>query len=296
MPVAHNTKLVAHIDCPGGGQVWVDGTTLYVGHMRPPSGTTVVDVADPKRSAHARDASRCPRAGTRTRCASPTTSWSSTTRSSGKDERGRVRRRPRHLRRVEAAPRRSSSPSGRPTASGVHRFDFDGRYAYISPTAEGYVGNIMHDPRPRRSGEAGGGRPLVDSRPVEGRRRGVSVGRAGSPPRCHHPLRMGDRLYVSYWHHGFYILDISDMCEAEADRRRNTSPAFPHPTHTCLPIPEPLKGRRHHGGGRRGRGQAVARAAGLHLDLRHHQRARCRCRSRPSRSRGSTPTARRSRR
>jgi hypothetical protein len=27
--------------------------------------------------------------------------------------------------------------------SGVHRFDFDGRYAYISPTAEGYVGNIM---------------------------------------------------------------------------------------------------------------------------------------------------------
>ena len=26
---------------------------------------------------------------------------------------------------------------------GVHRFDFDGRYAYISPTAEGYVGNIV---------------------------------------------------------------------------------------------------------------------------------------------------------
>ncbi len=26
---------------------------------------------------------------------------------------------------------------------GVHRYDFDGRYAYISPTAEGYVGNIV---------------------------------------------------------------------------------------------------------------------------------------------------------
>src|SRR3546814_8084288 len=25
---------------------------------------------------------------------------------------------------------------------GVHRYDFDGRYAYISPPAEGYVGNI----------------------------------------------------------------------------------------------------------------------------------------------------------
>ena len=26
---------------------------------------------------------------------------------------------------------------------GVHRYDFDGRYAYISPTADGYVGNIV---------------------------------------------------------------------------------------------------------------------------------------------------------
>ena len=47
MPNAKNTKLVAHIDCPGGGQVWVEGTTLFIGHMRPPSGTSIVDVADP---------------------------------------------------------------------------------------------------------------------------------------------------------------------------------------------------------------------------------------------------------
>src|SRR5262249_11769239 len=26
---------------------------------------------------------------------------------------------------------------------GVHRFTFDGRYAYLSPTFEGYVGNIV---------------------------------------------------------------------------------------------------------------------------------------------------------
>jgi hypothetical protein len=45
---ARNTRLIAHIDCPGGGQVWVDGTTLYIGHMRAPSGTTIVDVADPR--------------------------------------------------------------------------------------------------------------------------------------------------------------------------------------------------------------------------------------------------------
>src|ERR1700741_4873387 len=46
MANARNAKQVAHIDCPGGGQVWVEGTTLYIGHMRQPTGTTIVDVAD----------------------------------------------------------------------------------------------------------------------------------------------------------------------------------------------------------------------------------------------------------
>ena len=43
-----NTTLVSHFDCPGGGQVWVDGTTLFIAHMHWPSGTTIVDVADPR--------------------------------------------------------------------------------------------------------------------------------------------------------------------------------------------------------------------------------------------------------
>ncbi|GIS97713.1 MAG: hypothetical protein CM1200mP24_09970 [Gammaproteobacteria bacterium] len=47
MPTAKNTSLVSHIDCPGGGQVWVDGDILYVGHMREPAGTTLFDVSDP---------------------------------------------------------------------------------------------------------------------------------------------------------------------------------------------------------------------------------------------------------
>ena len=100
---------------------------------------------------------------------------------------------------------------------GVHRYDFDGRYAYISPTAEGYIGNIvmildLADPaKPKEVGrwwipgqwQAGGeDYPWGD----------------GVAPRCHHPLRMGDRLYVSYWHHGLFILDIADMAQAEGDR------------------------------------------------------------------------------
>ena len=66
MARSKNTRLLAHIDCPGGGQVWVDGKTLYIGHMREPTGTTIVDIADPPSPRSSR-ASRCPRAGIRTR-------------------------------------------------------------------------------------------------------------------------------------------------------------------------------------------------------------------------------------
>ncbi len=63
-------------------------------------------------------------------------------------------------------------------------------------------------------------------------------------PKCHHPLRQGDRLYVSYWHHGLYILDISDLSRPKLVGHHRRSPAFPHPTHTCLVMPEKLKGRK----------------------------------------------------
>jgi hypothetical protein len=49
MSRSSNTSLISHIDTPGGGQVWVEGSTLYVGHMRPTSGTTIIDVADPRK-------------------------------------------------------------------------------------------------------------------------------------------------------------------------------------------------------------------------------------------------------
>ena len=72
----------------------------------------------------------------------------------------------------------------------------------------------------------------VDAAPVGGVR-----------PRCHHPLRLNDRLYVSYWHHGFFILDVTDLSKPRLVSGLNSSPAHPHPTHTALAIPHKLKGR-----------------------------------------------------
>ena len=47
MAQARGSKPVGYFDCAGGGQVVVDGTTAYVAHMKPPHGTTIVDVSDP---------------------------------------------------------------------------------------------------------------------------------------------------------------------------------------------------------------------------------------------------------
>ena len=40
-------RSIGYFDCPGGGQVVVNGTTAYVAHMKAPHGTTIVDVSDP---------------------------------------------------------------------------------------------------------------------------------------------------------------------------------------------------------------------------------------------------------
>ena len=241
MARASNTRLVSYIDCPGGGQVWRDGNMLYVSHMRPPDGTSIYDVADPK---HPKLVARLevPMGwhSHKVRAANGLMVVNYEKFRDGTPEFGggigifdvSTPAKPKLVHKW-----RVSGEGG-----GVHRFDFDGRYAYISPTAEGYVGNIMMIldlADPGAPGEvarwwipgqhAAGGETYPWNDYVK--------------PRCHHPLRRGNRLYVSYWHHGFYILDIADMSKPTLVSGVNPGPADPHPTHTALPMPAKLKGR-----------------------------------------------------
>jgi hypothetical protein len=238
---ARNTKLLAHVDCPGGGQVWVDGRILYVGHMRPPSGTTLVDISDPKKPKMLAHLEVPPGWHSHKVRAKDGVMIVNHERFGEGGPEGFAGGLAIYDTKTPQAPRLISKWTT--AGKGVHRYDYDGRYAYISPTAEGYAGNIVmildlgRPEKPQEVGRwwipgqwQGGGEvyPWTDT----------------VPPRCHHPIRMGDRLYVSYWHHGFYILDISDMAKPRAVAHVNTSPSFPHPTHTVLPIPQELKGRR----------------------------------------------------
>jgi hypothetical protein len=239
MAKSWNTGLVGHFDCPGGGQVWVDGTTMYVGHMRNPNGTTIVDVADPRNPkilAHI----PVPEGwhSHKVRVANGIMVVNHERFGKGNDDFGAGL----GIYDVENPAEPKLITQWRTHASGVHRYEFDGRYAYISPTVEGYIGNIamildLADPaRPREVGRwwipgqwAAGGEEYPWDNYV--------------PPRCHHPLRVGNRLYVSYWQHGGYILDISDMSNPKSIAHIDTKPAFPHPTHTLLKMRQPLKGR-----------------------------------------------------
>lgn len=45
--VAHNVREIGRLDIPGGGQIVVRDGYAYVGHMRPPNGTSIIDVRDP---------------------------------------------------------------------------------------------------------------------------------------------------------------------------------------------------------------------------------------------------------
>jgi hypothetical protein len=241
VPSQSNTRLLSHLDCPGGGQVWIDGTTLYVGHQRPTSGTTIIDVADP-RNPHVLARIDIPEGwhSHKVRVAGGimVVNHEKFGKSSPTDIDGGI-----DIYDVSRPNEPKLITTWRTIGGGVHRFDFDGRYAYISPTVEGYIGNIvmiLDLQNPAKPEEVG--RWWV---PGQWKAGGEDYPWANwVSPRCHHPLRHGDRLYVSYWHHGFFILDIADFARPKLVAGGNTSPAFPHPTHTCLVMPEPLKGRK----------------------------------------------------
>ena len=243
MTIAKGVKQVAWFDCPGGGQVVVEDGYAFIGHMAPPHGTSVLDVRDPARPRQVA-AIEVPRGlhSHKVRVANGLMLVNhellAPDRSAGPDRAGGLGiydvadpARPREIARWRCA------------GSGVHRFTFDGRYAYISPEVAGYLGNIvmildLADPaRPQEVG-----RWWMPGQWTEG---GETPTWSGRAHRCHHGIRAGDRLYVSYWQGGFVILDISDMSRPRRIAGLDWSPPFAWPTHSAVPVPFAIHGRNY---------------------------------------------------
>jgi hypothetical protein len=262
---------LARLDIPGGGQVVAEGNHAYVGHMHPPEGTSIIDVEDPRRPRIVSQVSL------------PAHTHSHKVRVHGdimlvNNELFRAGvggERPDDfaggIKIYDIADRSKPRPIGHYKSGGSHRFDSDGAYAYISSEEEGYTGDIvvildLADPtRPEPIGkwwmpgqwEAGGETPTWP-----GRRH-----------RCHHPLRRGNRLYTSYWHGGFVILDIDDIRHPKHISGLGLEPALsvPDPYGAADParIDGPQNRRRHR---RRGVRPADPLAQRVPVDRRHYRR------------------------
>jgi hypothetical protein len=285
--LSHNTRCLSHLDIEGGGQIVVSDGYAYIGHMKPPHGTSIVDVSDPRK----------PRIVSRLESGP----WSHThkVRVCGdimitnveQDRRHYLRRLTERL--VEARNRLSVSLAREPDSAelagdlgidreelidlenaiqrgydeggfkvwdvsdpgnprllsyqrthgfGVHRFDMDERYAYISTEMPGYIGNILviydlADPE----------QPQEVSRwwmPGQHLAGGETPGWQGYGHRLHHALRVGDELWAAVWHAGFRVIDVADISRPRTRASYTYHPWVVEPTHTALPALERIDGRR----------------------------------------------------
>ncbi len=285
--LARNISRLGHLDIAGGGQVVVQGNYAYVGHMKPPMGTSIIDVSDP---ANPRVTAHVP----------PPDEYSHThkVRVVGDIMITNVEQDRRHFLRkgekiaglrdqlgsgatdaqiaealgvkesdipdLEAALARGYDGGGfrvwdisdksapkelayvRTHGFGVHRFDMDENYAYISTEMEGYVGNILvvydlTDPssptevnRWHMPGQhlAGGETPTWE----------------GYGVRLHHAMRCGDELWAAVWHAGYRVLDASDLNSGTMPVVKGSyvyPEAIPEPTHTVMPLENLINGRRY---------------------------------------------------
>jgi hypothetical protein len=125
---------------------------------------------------------------------------------------------------------------------GVHRFDLDENYAYISTEVEGFVGNILviYDIRnPAKPAE-------VSRWWMEGQN--VAAGEGPHPKkaehRLHHAMRCGSEMYAACWMSGISIVDVGRIDAPRTLSRYEYDPPCPEPTHTFLKVPHPIGGKR----------------------------------------------------
>jgi len=249
-----NVKRLAHLDLPGAGQVTVDGKYAYVGHItnKEGLGTSILDVSDPRqprllsqvfvqeKNSHSHKA----RVAGDLMIVNVEQNMGPLGRKAadGASQKDDYREGGFKLYDISRREKPRLIAHHRTHGRGVHRFDMDERYAYISTEMEGYVGNILviYDLRnPARPEEVS--RWWMPGQHVAGGEKPTWAGRRN---RLHHALRFGDELWAGCWHAGVRVIDISDIRKPRTLGEYNYHPPFPEPTHTFMPVPGRINGRR----------------------------------------------------
>lgn len=239
-----NIRHLSRMELEGGGQIVLDGNYAYVGHQHRPNGTTILDIADPRQPKivstlkpnHEFSHSHKARIVGDLMFVNSEFERGHGAKLEGYDDGGfriydvKDRTNPKLITFVKTY------------GKGVHRFDVDESYAYISTEMEGFVGNILviYDVRnPANVKE-------VSRWWMEGQH--IGAGETPHPKhaehRLHHAMRAGSEMYAGCWMSGVSIIDVSDVNKPRTLSRYEYDPACPEPTHTFLKVPHPIGGKR----------------------------------------------------
>jgi hypothetical protein len=238
-----NIRHLCRMEIAGGGQIVIEGNHAYIGHQHRPQGTTILDISDPRK----------PKILSTVMTSHP---WSHShkVRITGdlmvvnsEFERGPGRREEYPdggFRVYDIKDRRDPKlvTFVKTHGKGVHRFDLDENYAYISTEMEGFVGNILviYDIR-------NPSKPLEVSRWWM-ERQNVAGGDEPHPRRAehrlHHAMRCGNQMYAGCWMSGISIIDVSDIDRPRTLSRYEYDPPCPEPTHTFLKVPHAISGKQ----------------------------------------------------
>lgn len=236
-----NIRHLCRTELPGGGQISIAGKYAYVGHQNGPEGTTILDISDPRKP---KIVSRimAPDAATHTHKVRIVDDLMFT---NSELQPGVNRREFSEAGFRIWNVRDRSNPKlinfVRTHGKGVHRFDVDETYAYISTEMEGFVGNILviYDARdPSNVKEV--------SRwwmPGQNIAAGETPNPKGAEHRLHHAMRCGDEMYAGCWMSGVAIVDISDITKPRTLSHVEQDPPAPEPAHTFLKAPFQINGR-----------------------------------------------------
>jgi hypothetical protein len=238
-----NIRHLCRTELAGGGQIVIDGNFAYVGHQHRPQGTTILDIADPRK----------PKVLSTLEPGHPS-SHSHKARIVGdlmfvnsEFERGHGKREEYsdggfRIYDVKDRTKPKLVTFVKTHGKGVHRFDVDEKYAYISTEVDGYVGNILviYDiANPSKPTEVG--RWAMENQHT-------AAGDAPHPKRAehrlHHAMRSGNQMYAGCWMSGISIIDVSDIRKPRTLSRYEYDPPCPEPTHTFLKVPHPIGGRQ----------------------------------------------------
>jgi hypothetical protein len=223
-----NVRHLSRTEIPGGGQIVIQGRYAYVGHQHGPDATTILDISDP----------RDPKTVGKLMTSHP---WSHSHKvrvvgdlmvvnseiEPGKGDRLAYPDGGFRIYDIKDPGNPELLAFVKTHARGVHRFDVDENYAYLSTEMEGFVGNILviydiRDPS----------KPVEVSRwwmPGQNAAAGEAPHPRGRDHSLHHAMRCGSELYAGCWSPA----SRSSMCRMSGIRARSGG--------TNMPLPMPSR-------------------------------------------------------